>query len=208
MYAAYRATWSKAPFTLLSITADMIGLYFSNDKNKWQGKHWFEVCKSSNAWKKQHESIYESLKKLPMYHPPPKKPPELDLDLDKNSTCFIIVNEGSQLGIYAKLMNKLLRHLADRLPSIAIKTGFSHKRIIGDKHPSSLEVAADTCQSGTPSKLTAPAQNRPTDAPRRTRPPHDRPACACACCTHCGRVREPLSWFARAHSSAPRRAEA
>ena len=59
MYAAYRATWSKAPFTLLSITADMIGLYFSNDKNKWQGKHWFEVCKSSNAWKKQHESIFK-----------------------------------------------------------------------------------------------------------------------------------------------------
>ena len=47
-------------------------------------------------------------------------------------------------------MNELVRSLAAKLPSLAVKTGWAEKGTLGAKASSTLEVAVDSAMSGTP----------------------------------------------------------
>ena len=78
----------------------------------------------------------------------PRSPPELNFDIDRKAQNMIIVDGAEEA--YTNLMNTLLRTLSEDLPSLALKTGSSEKRELGNKNASTLEVAADTVQSGTP----------------------------------------------------------
>ena len=165
MFQAVKAKWSgKPPFTVLSTTADMLALYSSKKypdkvppdadwggpgvtvkdcplKERYKGTVWREIMLKSSAWSDWHAEIATGLHKIT------ENP--LKFDLDNNADTFIIVNDGGR-GTFAKLIKNLTRHLAANLPSIAIKTGCSAKRHLGDKYPSTLEVAADSATSGTP----------------------------------------------------------
>ena len=160
MFNAVKAKWhGKPPFTVLSITNDMIALYSSNKYPKvpkgatwtdprdtpldkrYEGKVWKSIMTASRMWRERHERIASTLDKI--------TEAPLECDLDGNAFLFMIVDDGGR-GQFAMLMNALMRHLRADLPSIAIKTGCSRKRPLGFGDPSSLEIVADVASSGTP----------------------------------------------------------
>ena len=161
MFQAVKAKWTgKPPFTVLSTTNDMLALYSSKKypenvpagadwgsvkdsplTARYQGTFWRKVMEASLSWKDHHASIAKGLDVLT------ENP--LEFDLDNNAETFVIVNDGGR-GTFAMLIKALTRHLAANLPSLAIKTGCSRKRPLGMKDPSTLEVAADSAISGTP----------------------------------------------------------
>jgi len=155
MFQAVKAKWlNKPPFTVLSTTNDMIALYASGrhhpithellpPEERYKGTEWYKVMTKSVAWFEGHKDLEERLRRADaLSHP-------VQFDLDPNAMCYLIVDDGGQ-GQFSTLINALTRHLATSLPSLAIKTGSSRKRPLGFKDPSTLEVAADSANSGTP----------------------------------------------------------
>ena len=158
MFQAVKAKWvGKPPFTVLSTTNDMIAMYSSGKHDakhnvleekdpkgqplRYKGTEWFKVMGKTKAWKERHkivEKTLEGMTKYPLY-----------FDLDKNAVCYLIVDDGGS-GQFSTLITALTRSLASSRPSLAIKTGSSRKRPLGFKDPSTLEVAADSANSGTP----------------------------------------------------------
>ena len=61
-----------------------------------------------------------------------------------------VQDEKFDVSPFQHLLNELTRSLSARLPAIALKTGCSDKAPFGDKGSSTLEIAADVAQSGTP----------------------------------------------------------
>lgn len=157
MVQAVQSKWAhKPPFTVLSTTNDLLALY-SNGKyaspkeanqvplpldQRYKNTAWNDVMMYSKVWSERHAEIAEGLDR--MTNTP------LQFDLDANAMCYIIVHDPKAGDAFGKLINSLTRHLAVRLPSLAVKTGYTRKRALGHKEPSTLEMAADSANSGTP----------------------------------------------------------
>ena len=167
-YAAKRAKWGeKEPFTVLSLTANMRGIYCNPNLDAY----WRQISRNSRNWMMRDATILQCVKAA--YGEKGKKLPSKLYDLDSNAKNFIIFdsidsNNGSiQDNPFNKFKTELVRTLSSQLPSLALKTGFS------SKHPSNntsgsfgstgsvLKNASDASQSGTPTVLLD-FRDRPT----------------------------------------------
>jgi len=153
MYAAKRATWGeKNPFCILSVTNDLDAIY----TNPSLDSYWREVSRKSRSWMLREARINQVLT-TDEYNGKPL--PVRSFDLDQNATNLIIVdNINEKKGCldgkpFDRFMNELVRYLSSRLPSLAIKTGFTMKYPISFKAGSCLAPAADAAQAGTPTLL-------------------------------------------------------
>ena len=140
-----RAKWGgQLPFTVLSMASNLANLY----RNHNLSTYWRQVRRVSRPWR-QHDQVL-----CQKYPPPPQGPGETQFDLDQNALIFILndrLRERDQkfdAAPFSQLQNRLLATLSSRLPSLALKTGFANRGL--GKDPSSLEVAVDVAQSGTP----------------------------------------------------------
>ena len=162
MFAAKRAMWGvKSPFTILSVTNDMYAIY----TNKSLDAYWREVSRKSRSWMLREARIIPILSAYFKGNVP-----ERHFDLDQNATNFIIIDNIDEKknkfdgGPFDRFMNELVRLLSSRLPSLAIKAGFSMKFPISFKVGSCLAPAANAAQSGTPT-LLLDVRDRPTLSP-------------------------------------------
>ena len=158
MYGLHRAKWGgKPPFTIISTCGVPHDLYRNPDTSAC----WRDVRKQSKAWRQRDKMLLDLVAK--QYKD--KETGGITYrahDLDPNAMFYLIVD-----GIDAKkgrdpkcgvkrsfnfLMNEMVRHLASSLPSLAIKTGNADKMTMSTASSalSSLAVAMDAAQSGTP----------------------------------------------------------
>ena len=151
MLSVHRSTWGREPpFTILSTTASITKLYQNPDEaSVWRG-----VRRASRAWRQRDRKILELVHakfddEIPTYR----------TDLDPNAMIYLVVDtihpKRERLGDkkpFNRLMNELLRYLAETLPCLTIKTGHSDKPNLdkATQHASSLGVAMETMLSGSP----------------------------------------------------------
>eukprot|EP00900_Chrysochromulina_parva_P017672 jgi/Chrpa1/25906/Chrysochromulina_OHIO_Genome00025736-RA len=151
MLSVHRSTWGREPpFTILSTTASVTKLYQNPDEaSVWRG-----VRRASRAWRQRDRKILELVHakfddEIPIYR----------TDLDPNAMIYLVVDtihpKRERLGDkkpFNRLMNELLRYLAETLPCLTIKTGHSDKPNLdkATQHASSLGVAMETMLSGSP----------------------------------------------------------
>ena len=153
MVAAQRATWTKLPFTVLSVSSDITELY----SNKSLDSYWKDVSRRSHAWMLRDARMNKVFHDC--YTNIGREVPNGTFDLDKNLTTLIFVDSTEEKKCafdpvpFANFVNELTRYLSSRLPSLAIKTGFSGKYKLGDPWPGTLAGASDSAQSGTPTLL-------------------------------------------------------
>ena len=106
---------------------------------------------ASRVWQKRDAQITNGLEKL--YG---NQRPKTYWDLDQNATTFIIVDEGpDHSGTYNEMLTQIMSTLANEVPSIAIKTGFSQKRSLSAKSALTLDSAVDIAGSLTATNSSA-----------------------------------------------------
>eukprot|EP00966_Prymnesium_polylepis_P335352 7390712-Prymnesium_polylepis.1 len=106
--------------------------------------HWRVVRRSSRAWRQRDRAIVEAVDAEVKRRGTGLL--DSNFDLDQNAVTYILVdNVHPKKGTidtapFGHFMNELVRFLANRLPSLAIRTGLSAKMHLGNKHAHSLEI--------------------------------------------------------------------
>ena len=137
------------PFTILSVTSNLPDLY----RNPNPGALWCKFRAASHAWNAYDKQMIDEWRLGRTSIPTANDQEESRLDLDSHAVNYVIVagtDDGSGDGPFCKLIGELVRSLAAKMPSLALKTGCSHKSVIGEPHWASLAAAAEMVQSGVP----------------------------------------------------------
>ena len=150
MLSVHRSTWGKdPPFTVISSTTPEIFYENPDESAVWRG-----VRRASRAWRQRDRKMLELV--WARYH---QNVPICHSDLDPNAMIYLMVDTINQRkerigerGPYNRLINELLRYLAQTLPCLTIKSGHSDKPILAkaSQHASSLGVAMEAMLSGSP----------------------------------------------------------
>ena len=150
MLAVHRSTWGREPpFTVISTTTPEI--FYENPDESAVWRVW---RRASRAWRQRDRKLLELVcakydQQVPICHS----------DLDPNSMIYLMVDTINprkdrlgERGPYNKLINELLRYLAQTLPCLTIKTGHSDKPSLAraSQHASGLGVAMEAMLSGSP----------------------------------------------------------
>jgi hypothetical protein len=154
MLSVHRSTWGREPpFTILSSTASVANLYRNPDEaSVWRG-----VRQASRAWRQRDRKILELVHAKFGHRVYTDK--DIHTDLDPFAMIYLVVDtihsKRERLGDkkpFNRLMNELLRYLAETLPCLTINTGHSDKPGLdkATQHASSLGVAMETMLSGSP----------------------------------------------------------
>ena len=154
MYALKRSKWggSRPPFSILSMTCYTPWLYC----NQKEDAYWKTVKEASKAWNQRHPQLEQAVKD---HWTTAGKLPKVTDDLDPSASCLLLVDtfnkDTNKVGDESKfnmLKTELLRHLSNKLPSLALRAG-------GGRVPSSsndifaasaLGPAFQALQSGIP----------------------------------------------------------
>ena len=145
MYAVMKAKWAgPSPFTVISTTSNFWNFY----KNPAEGANWRNVRRASRAWRQRDAKCRE------VFGPP--KQPQHKSDLDPNASCIILTDcidpkrDKKDKKPMNALRQALIRYLSNSVPSLAIKTGFSGKYMLGDANDLALGKLSERAQAGTP----------------------------------------------------------
>ena len=151
MYAVVKAKWTgPSPFTVLSLTNAIDDFYLNSEEDA----HWKTVRRSSRAWRQRDAKL------MAIFGPKSESFLPQKIDLDSNASIIILTDnihakrDRQDLKPFNALKQALVRHLSSSVPSLAIRTGFSKKELLGSSSAIALDIVSARAQSGTPGKLT------------------------------------------------------
>ena len=153
MFSVARSKWgSRVPFTILSTTNYVEACYRNPDPSAY----WHTLRTASRAWTQRDAKLLAvSHSHSQEYH---QSSISGNHDLDLNATCYLITDnidptsDKHDWKPYNMLLGALLRYLSSTLgiPTIAMKTGMTHKFALGFSSKTTLAVPAELVQSGIP----------------------------------------------------------
>lgn len=153
MYSVHRSKWSVSPFTIISATGGLRGIYRNPDLKAC----WRDVRKSSRTWRARDKKLLEIVHAVEALAD--GSLPERQDDLDANAEILLIVDgieakkeQGWDKAPFNALITNLVRYLSSSLPALTIKTGNGNSGTLAEagRALSGLDVALNAANGGAP----------------------------------------------------------